>query len=92
MDEAPRSKDRELRLTELEITLLLYRLCVELGFCFPAEVAETFMTSPPRTIIEFTDAVFIAERMDPVLADRRLYEQVRAVIATTFEQSAQNGP
>jgi hypothetical protein len=90
MDEAPRSEDGELRLSESQIRSLLYRLCVDLGFCFPADVAGTFETNPPRTIVAFTDSVFVAEGLDPARADRLLYDQVRAVVATTIEQSAQN--
>jgi hypothetical protein len=78
-------------LTEAEVTPLLRRLCVELGFCLSAEVAEKFETNPPRTVETFTRAVFVADGLDPGLADRRLFAQVSEVVATAFKGIAQNG-
>jgi len=47
----PLSTDNEERaLTESEAIPLLSSLCVDLGFCFSADVAEQFETRPPRTI------------------------------------------
>jgi hypothetical protein len=91
MDESLRTEDQERMLTESEVIPLLRRLCVELGFCFSADVAEKFETNPPRTVETFTRAVFEAEGLDHALADRRLYAQVRKVVATAFMGTAQNG-
>jgi len=56
---------------------LLDLLCVELGFCLsPAEHAR-LASSPPSSVKAFTDAVFVAEGLDPVTADRHLWRQVR---------------
>jgi hypothetical protein len=60
-------------------------------FCFSADVAEKFETYPARTIETFTRAVFDAEGLDPAVVDRRLYAQVRKVVATAFKGTAQNG-
>lgn len=91
MDESLRTDDDDRKLTESQVIPLLRTLCVELGFCFSADVAEKFETNPPRTIETFTRAVFDAEGLDPVLADRRLYAQVRKVVATAFKGTPQNG-
>jgi hypothetical protein len=56
---------------------LLSELCVDLGFCLPPEDQERLRDSPPSTIDAFTDAVFIAEGMDP-LVPPQLRKQVRA--------------
>ena len=90
MNDSFRSDDDERMLTEAEVIPLLRRLCVELGFCL-SEVAEKFETDPPRTVETFTRAVFVAEGLDPALADRRLFAQVREVVATAFKGTAQNG-
>jgi hypothetical protein len=91
MDDPLRTNDEERVLTESEVIPPLRRLCVELGFCFSADVAEKFETYPPRTIEAFACAVFDAEGLDPALVDRKLYTQVRTVVATAFEGTAQNG-
>ena len=85
MEDSLRTDDEERILAEAEVIPLLTTLCVDLGFCFSADVAEKFETEPPRTIEAFTRAVFEAEGMDPVLADRRLYAQVRKVVAIAFK-------
>ena len=91
MDDSLRTDAEERILTKSEVIPLLRTLCVELGFCFSADVAEKFETNPPRTIEAFTRAVFDAEGLNPALADRRLYAQVRKVVATAFKGAAQNG-
>jgi hypothetical protein len=61
MDECPRIDDKERALTEFEVAALLKKLCIDLGFCFSADVAQQLETSSPRTIEAFTRAVFDAE-------------------------------
>jgi hypothetical protein len=72
-------------LTESQVTGLLKGLCINLGFCLPASVAEKLESNPPRTIDAFTRAVFEAEGLDPALADRRLYDQVRRAVTLAFD-------
>jgi hypothetical protein len=91
MAESPRIDDEERALTELEVAALLRKLCTDLGFCFSADVAEQFESSSPRTIEAFTRAVFDAEKLDPALADRKLYGQVYRVVSTAFKGITQNG-
>jgi hypothetical protein len=55
---------------------LLDELCVDLGFCLPPDERLRLQDAPPRDVDAFTDAVFVAEGLDPRL-DKRLRRQVR---------------
>jgi hypothetical protein len=72
----------------VDVDRLLDGLCVDLGFCLPPEEKDRLMTSPPNTAEAFTDAVFLAEGMDPLLADRHLWRQVRNRVREAFRGSA----
>jgi len=85
MVERPLRADEECVLTKSQVISLLKRLCTDLGFCLDADVAETLEANPPRTIDAFTRAVFNAEGLDPALADRSLYDQVRSAVALVFD-------
>lgn len=74
-------------LTESEVEKLLYDLCVQLGFCLPPDEQQRFKVSPPADVRSFTDAVFIAEELDPNMAERHLYRQVRDMIADAFRRA-----
>lgn len=73
-------------LSSAEVTSLLSKLCIELGFCLPPEEDAKLVESPPDTIDAFTDAVFLAEGLQPEYAERHLYKQVRAKIAEAFQK------
>ena len=75
-------------LTASEIENLLTKLCVDLGFCLPPRAISQFKQTPPADVDSFTDAVFIAEGLDPQVADRRLYAQVRAIVRDWFARAA----
>ena len=74
-------------LTASEVNDLLRNLCVDLGFCLPPRAISQFLNSPPEDIDLFTDAVFIAEEMDP-WSDPRLRAQVRAMVSDDFAKAA----
>ena len=76
-------------LTAPDVEVLLDRLCTKLGFCLPPEARIELRTNPPTDAIAFTDAVFLAEGLDPEIADRHLYRQVRDCVSLAF-QTAQN--
>lgn len=65
---------------------LLSKLCVELGFCLPPESHNQLVESPPNTVEDFTNAVFLAEGLNPEYVERHLYRQVRDKIAETFQK------
>ncbi|WP_069160175.1 hypothetical protein [Nocardia altamirensis] len=68
-----------------DVAFLLDNLCVELGFCLPPDERSRLCTAPPTDADSFTDAVFIAEGMDPN-EDKRLRELVRQKVMRAFQQ------
>jgi hypothetical protein len=74
----------------VDVRGLLTELCVDLGFCLPPEEGTRLEASPPTTVDGFTDAVWIAEGMEPASTDprlQRLREQVRERVARAFAES-----
>jgi len=69
-----------------EAKALLSKLCIGWGFCLPADDCVRLEKAPPPEITEFTNAVFVEEGLDPQIADRHPYRQVRAVIAEAFQR------
>jgi len=59
-----------------EVNQLLEHLCTELGFCLLSGERERLSSSPPDSVQAFTDAVFLAEGLDPTTVDKRLWRQV----------------
>jgi hypothetical protein len=78
---------------EIEVQRILDELCVGLGFCLPPEEQRRLRESPPADADSFTDAVFQAEGLDPML-EKRLRRRVRDRISGsghTSVTSADNG-
>lgn len=48
-------------LSEAETEALLAELCIKLGFCLPPEARHLLVTTTPANVLDFTDAVFIAD-------------------------------
>jgi hypothetical protein len=63
---------------------VLSKLCIKLGFCLPPPDIERMAVSPPIDIDEFSQAVFVAEGLDPVTSDKHLFNQVRELVAEAF--------
>jgi hypothetical protein len=76
-------------LTTAEVDELLTKLCIDLGFCLPPKAIARFQTTPPADVDAFTDAVFIAEGLDP-LTNRKLRGEVRAVVDDAFARAQEN--
>jgi hypothetical protein len=70
-----------------EVNAVLSVLCRRLGFCLSSDADARLAEDPPSGIDEFTAAVFIAEGLDPSTADRRVYRQVKAIVADAFRSS-----
>ena len=71
------------------------KLCVQYGFCLPAEAESRLANEPPQDPAAFTDAVFTLDGLDPTTADRHLYRKVKAVVTEAFRASiiaAEKGP
>jgi hypothetical protein len=71
---------------------LLYELCVDLGFCLPPDAQVRLRDLPPRDVDAFTEAVLIAEGLDPLYVDNGLRRMVRAMVARHFGVSGWVGP
>ena len=74
-----------------EVETLLGKHCVDLGFCLPSDAQDQLIENPPGDTKAFTDAVFVAEGMDPQTARRELYRQVRDCVAAAFARAAERG-
>ena len=78
-------------LSAREVRSLLSKLCGELRFCLPEAAGERLERNPPTDAREFADAVFRAEGLDPLTADRQVYRQVKAVVADAFRSNREQG-
>ncbi len=70
-----------------KVESLLDELCVDLGFCLPPDERVRLQDSPPHDVDAFTDAVFVAEGLDP-RGDKTLRRQVRERAAHHFGANA----
>ena len=73
-----------------KIDQLLERLCIELGFCLVPKERARLESSPPESVSAFTDAVFLAEGLDPNIADSHLWRQVHERV-TQYASEAASG-
>lgn len=71
-------------LTPSEAEILLDNLCQWLGFCLPSAERAALRDHPPDTPRSFTDAVFLAEGLDPITADSDTYKQAKAMVTKAF--------
>ncbi|HEY0468379.1 MAG TPA: hypothetical protein VGC79_29480, partial [Polyangiaceae bacterium] len=69
-----------------DVDLLLDTLCAQLGFCLAPSDRQRMRINPEPNIVAFTDAVFVAEGLDPTVADRHLYRQVRDLVRAAFDR------
>jgi hypothetical protein len=72
----------------VDVVRLLDDLCVKLGYCLPPDDKRRIVDNPPETIDAFTDAVVIAEGLDPVLMARDQRQAVRRMVADAFGEPA----
>jgi len=70
-----------------DVRPLLDKLCVDLGFCLPPAESEKLIVDPPQTVLEFANAVLLAEGLAPEVADRHLFRQVRDYVSQAFQRS-----
>ena len=74
-------------ITPEEAERVLGILCVKYGFCLPPLWYARLCDSPPRSIRKFTDAVFLAEGLDPRTADSAMYKAMEEEVRLAFERS-----
>ena len=72
-------------LMESDVEALLYRVCVDLGLCLTPGTYDDLVTHAPDSVDAMTDAIFVAEGMNPATTNRGTYRQVRAYVAAAFE-------
>ena len=68
----------------VDVGKLLNDLCVVYGYCLPPDDQERIIADPPQTIDAFTDAVIIAEGLDPVRMDADSRRELRRMVAAAF--------
>jgi len=67
----------------IDVGHLLYELCVNLGYCLPPADQRRLVEAPPSDVDSFTDAVLIAEGLDPEL-NKQGRRAVRDLVAKHF--------
>jgi hypothetical protein len=78
------------RLSYSEVAALLDDLCLRYGFCLPPREQERLKAEPPGDADGFTDAVFVAEGMDP-WRDLHLRRLVKRRVAQAFWDAGEPG-
>jgi hypothetical protein len=80
-------------MTPKQVELLLYELCVDLGFCLPTEAQIRLEQHPGTDIDAFTDAVIRAEGLDPE-ADISLHlrRDIRVRVLKHFKKAEDEQP
>lgn len=63
---------------------LLNDLCVRLGYCLPPEDQREIVNNPPTSVDAFTDAVIVAEGLNPFLMATEQRQEVRRMVAAAF--------
>jgi hypothetical protein len=71
----------------VDVARLLNDLCVQQGYCLHPEDQQRIINDPPTSVDAFTDAVIVAEGLDPVLMATEQRQQVRRVVAAAFGES-----
>jgi hypothetical protein len=68
----------------VDVDKLLNDLCVVYGYCLPPDDQQRIIADPPHTIDSFTDAVILAEGLDPVLMGTARRRELRRMVAAAF--------
>lgn len=68
----------------VDVDELLNDLCVVYGYCLPPDDQQRIIADPPQTIDAFTDAVIVAECLDPVRMDTESRRELRRMVAAAF--------
>jgi hypothetical protein len=77
-------------LTRSEVASLLDRLCANAGFCLPSAEHDKLLENPPGDPAAFTDAVFLAEGLDPQTAQLSLYRGILNFVTAVFRHSSEH--
>jgi hypothetical protein len=88
---AARETDASSRGETAEVGRLLYELYVRLGFCLPPDEQARLEETLPLDADAFTDAVLLAEGLDPQQTDSELRNQVRECVARHLQGPSPTG-
>jgi hypothetical protein len=66
---------------------LLSNLCIRWGWCIPPDAAQKLVDFPPGTAHEFTDAIVIAEGLDPATTDRHSYRKLYTIVNAAYQHA-----
>ncbi|UUW89848.1 hypothetical protein ABFU82_14210 [Nocardioides sp. WV_118_6] len=72
----------------MDAVKLLDDLCVRLGYCLSPDDQQTILGALPASVDDFTDAVIVAEGLDPLLMATEQRQQVRRLVASAFGEPA----
>ncbi|HEY3783903.1 MAG TPA: hypothetical protein VGL55_01325 [Steroidobacteraceae bacterium] len=67
-------------LSPMEVQSLLNKLCIDAGFYLRPQAQEKLRTDPPTDPTAITNAVFLAEGLNPELAERGLHRGVHEAV------------
>jgi hypothetical protein len=70
-----------------QVHWLLHDLCVVLGYCLPAHERDRILAAPPGDVDSFTDAVMMAEGLNPQ-EEKKPRRGVRDMVARHFARGA----
>jgi hypothetical protein len=73
-------------LSSKQVASLLDDACVRQGYCLPPAKRQDIQFSPPSDIDSFTDAVMIAEGLNPE-RETKLRRSLRSLVADHFNRS-----
>jgi len=68
-----------------KVEVLLYELCIKLGYCLPPKDIVRLSENPPGTVDDFTKAVFTAEGVE-YAGERQRWRSVRDIVAQHFSR------
>ncbi len=74
-------------LTQDAVKVLLDKLCIQYGFCLPPASYDVLVEQPPQDPLSFTNALYMAEGLDPATADLHLYRKIQRVVTEAFQAS-----
>jgi hypothetical protein len=69
--------------------ILLDKLCTAYGFCLTPRWKARLINCPPQSVQKYVDTVFLAEGLDPRIADSDLYKSVLNEVRVAFAPSSQ---
>ena len=80
-----RLEDKRFELSRVGREHVLWRACVELGYCSLGDTYDRLLDDPPATIAEFINAIIVGEGLNPVTTPNALRRSLRDIVLETVE-------